>query len=87
MKIILFILIGILFLGCEENKVDYMSLAKFNVLCKEHNGASQVYTIYKTNCLLCKDGFVIKNYKLDDVYGPEVFQEYEKLKIKDNNVK
>lgn len=81
----LFIIMPILFTGCFEQNIDSMLLAKYNVLCKDHFGAKQVSNrrelnrVYSDEVLLCKDGYIIKNFNLDQVYGQEVFEEYQKL--------
>lgn len=88
MKKCLFILISILFIGCTEDNEkskDNLLLAKFNVLCKDHHNAKQVTNVreknkvYSNEYLLCNDGYIIKNFDLEQVYGQEVYEEYQRL--------
>lgn len=76
---LLIVLSLILFTGCQDKQVDNMVLAKLNILCKDHKSAKQIYNQGRDNYLLCKDGFIIKNYDLDSVYGQEVYDEYIRL--------
>ena len=75
----LILLFLILFTGCQDKQVDNMVLAKLNILCKDHNSAKQIGSQGRDNFLLCKDGFIIKNYDIDTVYGQEVYDEYIRL--------
>lgn len=76
---LLIILFIILFTGCQDKQIDNMVLAKLNILCKDHKSAKQIGSQGRDDYLLCKDGYIIKNYDIDVVYGQEVYDEYIKL--------
>lgn len=79
-NILIYFIIIISFTSCGNTQSDYMTLAKYNILCLEHNGGNSIYTVGKINKLLCNDGFIINNPNLDTVYGKEVYEEFIRLK-------